>query len=67
VPRTLILIRNDGKIVVEGIDYVGEECLRDLQRLQEALRQFGVDVDIVEQHRKPEAYITSQQEVEQHG
>jgi len=67
VPRTLILIRNDGKIVVEGIDYVGEECLRDLQRLQEALRQFGVDVDIVEQHKKPEAYVVATQEVEQRG
>ena len=67
MPRTLILVRNDGKVIVEGVDYVGDECLRDLQRLQEALRQFGVDVDIVEQRKKPEAYITQEQEVEQHG
>jgi len=67
MPRTLILVRNDGRIIVEGVDYIGDECLRDLQRLQEVLRQFGIEVDIVEQHKKPEAYAMHQQEVEQHG
>ena len=67
MPRTTIFVRNDGKIIIEGIDYIGEECLRDLQQLQQILQQLGVEVDIIEQHRKPEAYVTATQEVEQRG
>jgi len=60
MPTTRILITRDGKIVVEGIDYIGNACIRDLNRLLEALKKYGVNAKIEIQQKKPEAYATPQ-------
>jgi len=60
MPITRILIDRKGKIVVEGIDYVGDACLKDLNRLLEALKKYGINAKIEIQQKKPEAYATPQ-------
>jgi len=56
MPTTRVLITKDGKIVVEGIGYVGDQCMVDLQMLQQALKQLGVEAKIEAHQKKPEAY-----------
>jgi len=63
MPITRILIDRKGKIVVEGIDYVGDACLKDLNRLLEALKKYGVNAKIEIQQKKPEAYVSTAQAV----
>jgi len=63
MPITRILIDRKGKIVVEGIDYVGDACLKDLNRLLEALKKYGINVKIEIQQKKPEAYVPTAQAV----
>ena len=59
MPTTRVMITKEGKVVVEGIGYVGDQCLADLQKLREALRNLGIEIDIEMQQRKPEAYAAS--------
>ncbi|RLE48466.1 MAG: hypothetical protein DRJ18_01935 [Candidatus Methanomethylicota archaeon] len=66
MPTTRVLIRNDGKVVIEGINYVGNQCLVDLQRLQDMLKSLGVEVNIEAQRKKPEAQLATSEEVIQH-
>jgi len=66
MPTTRVLITKDGKIVVEGIGYVGDQCLVDLQRLQQTLASLGVEAKIEMQQKKPEAYAMHEEAVE-HG
>jgi len=63
MPTTRILITKDGKIVIEGIDYIGDACLKDLNRLIEALKKYGINVKIEIQQKKPEAYVSTAQTV----
>ena len=56
MPSIRVLITRDGKITIEGIGYVGKQCLTDLKRLQELLQGFGVHTDIEQQQLKPEAH-----------
>ncbi len=65
MPTTRILITNDGKVIAEGIGYIGDECLRDLQRLQEILKSLGIELNIEMQRRKEEAAVASVQEIQQ--
>ena len=65
MPITRIVISKDGRVIVEGIGYTGKVCLQDLQRLVEALRQFGIDVNIEQQQLKPEAHAVEEREVEE--
>ena len=62
MPITRILVTNDGKVVVEGIGYVGNSCIVDLQRIQQVLESLGVEVKVEMQQKKPEAYATSASE-----
>jgi hypothetical protein len=48
--KTRIIIK-EGKIFIEGIDYQGDDCLRDLEKLLKMLSSIGIDVN-VEFHRK---------------
>jgi len=63
MPTTRILITKEGKVVIEGIGYVGDECLVDLQKIQQALESLGVQVNIEVQQKKSEAYTVSSGEV----
>ena len=58
MPVTRILVTNDGKVIVEGINYVGGQCLADLKKLQEVLRLLGVEVKVESQKLKPEVQTT---------
>jgi len=67
MPTTRVLITKDGKIVVEGIGYVGDQCMVDLQMLQQALKQLGIEAKIEAHQKKPEAYMTASEEAISHG
>jgi len=67
MPTTRIMITKEGKIIVEGIGYIGDECINDLQRIQQVLSSLGVQVNVEIQQKKPEAYISSSREVAEHG
>ncbi|RLG50047.1 MAG: hypothetical protein DRN90_00290 [Thermoproteota archaeon] len=54
---TRVLVGKDGKVVIEGINYSGNQCLMDLKKLIDALSKVGIKVHIEVQHRKPEANI----------
>ena len=54
---TRIIIHKDGKITIEGIGYVGKECLKDLKTILELLKQYGIDTDIETQELKQEAKV----------
>jgi len=60
MPTTRVLITNDGKVIVEGIGYIGDQCLVDLQKLQEALKSLGIEINIEFQQKKPEAYVAEE-------
>jgi len=49
VPATRVLVGRDGSVVLEGVGYSGGECLEDLERLLEKLRERGVEVKVVAQ------------------
>ncbi len=54
------IIRTNGeKIVIEGEGYHDDRCIVDLKKLVEELREYGVEVEIKEVEKKPEAYIKS--------
>jgi len=55
MPKTRVKIYHYGRIEVEGIDYVGDQCLRDFEKLLSRLRELGVDISVVSQVLKPEA------------
>lgn len=63
MPTTRIMITKEGKVVIEGIGYVGDECLVDLQKIQQALESLGVQVNIEVQQKKSEAYVSTSEEV----
>jgi len=63
MPVIRILVTNNGKIVVEGIGYIGKTCLADLEKLQNLLKSFGVETEIKEQQLKPEAHQFAKEEV----
>jgi len=49
-----VLVRSS-KIVIEGLGYSDATCLRDLEKLVNALRNLGLDLRIEDQKLKPEA------------
>jgi len=51
VPTTKVLVGRDGSVVVEGVGYSGSECLEDLEKLLEKLREKGVEVKVIAQKR----------------
>ena len=56
MPVTRVFITRDGKIVVEGIGYMGPRCEEDAEKLQQLLQRLGVEVRIEARERKPEYY-----------
>ena len=64
MPKTRIKIYPDGRVEIEGIDYQGDHCLRDLSKIVAELRKLGVDVEILSQVLKPEARLKVDQKVQ---
>jgi len=62
MPTTRVIVMKE-KIVVEGIGYTGDACLKDLNKLLEALKKYGVNAKIEVQQKKPEAYVSTAQTV----
>jgi len=55
MPTTRIVISKDGRVYIEGINYVGDQCLKDLERILIALRSLGINVNIESIQLKHEA------------
>ena len=63
MPTTRVIIARNGKVVIEGIGYIGDACLADAEALVEALRRYGINVDIKQVERKEEAYVEGKTEI----
>ena len=63
MPKTRIVIKRDGSVVIEGLGYFGSECLSDLHRILEGLEKSGAKIDIKEVKRK----ISESQAVAERG
>lgn len=59
MPQTIVRVRRDGSIEVEGEGYTGDACLRDLEELLKALKKMGVWTGVVSQRRKAEARVST--------
>jgi hypothetical protein len=46
MPTTRVIVTKDGRVVIEGIGYAGQECLKDLEKILIALRSLGINVNI---------------------
>ena len=60
MPKTRIIITEDGKVIIEGIGYIGDECIMDLTRIVNELKTLGVEVNIQETKMKEEGAINEQ-------
>jgi len=67
MPTTRIVITRDGKVFIEGINYVGEQCLKDLEKILSALKSVGINVSIENIQLKPEARAVQGQRVASYG
>ena len=57
MPQILIKINRDGKVEIEGVGYIGPTCVHDLNKILQALREYGIEVKIEKQELKPEYYV----------
>ncbi|MEM3942504.1 MAG: hypothetical protein QXJ59_00350 [Thermofilaceae archaeon] len=55
MPRIRVVIEREGKVVIEGLEYLDDRCLTDLAALLAQLRQHGLNIDIEQHVRKEEA------------
>jgi len=60
MPTTRVFIGKDGKVIIEGINYIGDACIADLNALLQSLNQLGVEVKVEVHQRKPEAMASSE-------
>jgi len=51
MPKTRVYIFNNGKILIEGIGFKGNACIKDLEEILKALKEYGVDTKI-EVHKR---------------
>lgn len=58
---TRVWVKRGGEVVVEGVGYRGDACIRDLSALLEKLGQYGVAVEVKETERKPEALLVEEE------
>jgi hypothetical protein len=65
MPTTRIVITRDGKVFIEGINYIGDQCLKDLEKILIALKSMGLNISIENTQLKPEA--RQGQRVTSHG
>jgi len=65
MPTTRIVVTKDGRVVIEGIGYIGEQCLKDLEKILSALKSMGINVSIESIQLKPGA--RQGQRVASHG
>jgi hypothetical protein len=55
MPTTRIVVTKDGKVFIEGIGYAGQECLKDLEKIINALKVMGININIESIRLKQEA------------
>jgi len=65
MPTTRVVVTKDGRVVIEGIGYIGEQCLKDLEKILSALKSMGINVSIESIQLKPGA--RQGQRVASHG
>lgn len=67
MPTTRVVVTKDGRVVIEGIGYVGDQCLKDLEKILSVLKSMGINVSIESIQLKPEARIAQVQRVASYG
>jgi len=63
VKYTRFAIKRDGSVEIEGVGFIGNTCIKELEKIIETLKQFGIEVKIEKQQLKPE-YYHGEREVE---
>jgi len=56
MPNIKILIKGNGKIVVDAEGFIGADCIEATKKLEEILNKLGVNVKLVKRNLKPEYY-----------
>jgi len=56
MPNIKILIKGNGKIVVDAEGFTGADCIEATKKLEEILNKLGVNVKLVKRNLKPEYY-----------
>jgi len=54
MPKTRIYISKSGRILIEGIGFQGNACIKDLEEILAALKEYGVEAEIEVHKRKQE-------------
>jgi len=62
MPRqVIVVIKNDGTMEVEQSGYVGQECLKDQEKLIEFLKKNGVSGNLEAREMKQEVMYASEE------
>ena len=60
----IVIDKKTGKVKWDYSGFKGEECFREAEEIKRLLRErFGIDVEYEEVEKKPEAYITEEEEI----
>jgi len=65
--RIIAVISKDGDITFDFNGFVGEACLNEARNLEEQLKDQGVKVNIKEQTKKREFYVTDKNSLQDRG
>ena len=57
-----IIIDKNGKITIDFDGFRGDACFKEREKIVELLKKYGLEIDIEHEERKPEAYVTTEQE-----
>lgn len=60
-----IVIDKNGRISIDFDGFIGKQCFKEREKLQELLKKYGIDVSIEYEEKKPEAYIEEEQHVQE--
>ena len=55
MPKTFIRIK-DGKIMIEGVEFKGPACIKDLDEILNYLKEKGIILEVESHEKKPEFY-----------
>jgi len=63
MPRIRILIQKNGSIIIDAEGFTGRKCLEATKKLEELLRDYGINLATQERHMKPEYYVKEREVV----
>ena len=65
--RVIAVISKDGDVTFDFYGFVGKACLNEARSLENQLKDLGVKVNIKEQTKKREFYVTDKNSLQDRG